>query len=904
MKKPELTSPLSLLVATIAMAAVPYLAVELCDVYFYTIIAISSYLVFHNIAEFFSVMVSFSIFGLGWYAYDQNKDRHSLFLSVAFLGIGLIDFMHTLGYAGMPAFVTPNVTNKATLFWVAVRLYSSVAFLLSAFVVTKSTSRLLTKPLLLTVVLALSGTVFTAVTFFPDVLPAAYIQGVGLTPFKKNTEYVIVLLMAIALAMYWRRLLRSGDQLIRYYLVAFVLCIFSELSFTLYKSAFDTYNMLGHIYKTVAFLVMYRGLFVASVQRPYDDLHQQRNMLSQIINSIPQAVFWKDLHGVYLGCNRVFARQGGVAEPVELIGKNDYAMPWGHESAVMYRADDQEVMTRNKAKYHIIEQLQNAAGETIWIDTTKIPLVNAAGQVSGVLGVFDDITARKRGDEELKQALLFNQQIIDSAQEGIIVYDRELCYRVWNPFMEKITGVPATDVLGKNVLEVFPFLKEAGVMERLATILQGGSSDTIEFAFDIPASGKKGWTEDRSAPLVNAAGDIIGVIGTVRDITESRKTEEQLHQAQKMESIGRLAGGVAHDFNNMLSVIMGNAELALLHIDPRHEVCANLKEIRHSAERSADLTRQLLAFARKQTVAPQLLDLNEAISKILKMLQRLIGEDVHLAWHAASNLWTVKVDPSQIDQILANLCVNARDAIKNSGIITIETENSRIDESYCATNSDAEPGEYVRITVSDNGEGMSPEIMSHIFEPFYTTKELGKGTGLGLATVYGIVRQNKGFINVYSEPGKGAAFAVYLPRSLEISVDHGLADEEIPFPHGTETILLVEDESTILIMTSMMLLKLGYTVLSAASPAEALRIAREFDGELQLLLTDVVMPGMNGKEVAELLHPLYPKMKRLFMSGYTSDVIATQGILAEGTHFIQKPFALAALAHKVREVLD
>jgi nitrogen-specific signal transduction histidine kinase/ActR/RegA family two-component response regulator len=395
------------------------------------------------------------------------------------------------------------------------------------------------------------------------------------------------------------------------------------------------------------------------------------------------------------------------------------------------------------------------------------------------------------------------------------------------------------------------------------------------------------------------------------DITERKRAEEekakleaQLQQAQKMESVGRLAGGVAHDFNNMLSAILGHAELALDQVDPARPLQAHLQEIQKAARRSADLTRQLLAFARKQTVQPKVLDLNETVESMLKMLQRLIGEDIQLTWQPEANLWPVRVDPSQIDQILANLCVNARDAISGVGKMTIETGNSALDEAYCAEHAGFSPGEYVRLTVSDDGCGMDRETLAHIFEPFYTTKGVGEGTGLGLATVYGIVKQNNGFINAYSEPGQGTTFTIYLPRQVakaEQAREEGPAE---PVARGHETILLVEDEPVILELTKMLLERLGYAVLAAGTPGEALRLARKQAGEIHLVMTDVVMPEMNGRDLAKNLLSLYPSLKRLFMSGYTANVIAHHGVLDPGVHFIQKPFSIKELADKVREALD
>ena len=377
-----------------------------------------------------------------------------------------------------------------------------------------------------------------------------------------------------------------------------------------------------------------------------------------------------------------------------------------------------------------------------------------------------------------------------------------------------------------------------------------------------------------------------------------------MFQAQKMESVGRLAGGVAHDFNNMLGVIIGRAEMALEQDVASDKLQHNLKEILKAGLRSADLTRQLLAFARKQTANPKILDLNDTISGTLKMLRRLIGEDIDLFWVPELDLWKVKIDPSQMDQILANLVVNARDAISGVGAITLRTENVVIDDSDRVETPEFIPGEYVLLTMGDTGVGMSEEVRENIFEPFFTTKELGKGTGLGLSTVYGIVKQNDGFIYVASELGKGATFKIYLPRfEAETSQDPPVKTAGKP-PTGTETILVVEDDEAILNLSKTILQHLGYTVLTAQTPVQAISLVREHAGELDLLITDVVMPEMNGRVLAEQLGALRQNLKCLYMSGYTADVIAHRGILDEGVNFIQKPFCSDDLAARVRQVLD
>ncbi|MDK2973395.1 MAG: two-component system, cell cycle sensor histidine kinase and response regulator CckA [Candidatus Sumerlaeota bacterium] len=404
-------------------------------------------------------------------------------------------------------------------------------------------------------------------------------------------------------------------------------------------------------------------------------------------------------------------------------------------------------------------------------------------------------------------------------------------------------------------------------------------------------------------------GDERHLFCVCRDITERkqaeaerRNLEKHLLHGQKLESIGRLAGGVAHDFNNMLQSILGFTDLALEEADPDSDMHDYLTEIEKAAQRSADLTRQLLAFARKQTASPVSLDLNAAVPDTIKLLRRLIGEGIKINWSPGNGLANVRIDPTQLDQILTNLTLNARDALEGEGRIDIETCSAVIDEDYCMRNAEAVPGDYTVLVVSDNGRGMDKHTAAHIFEPFYTTKQPGEGTGLGLATVYGIVKQNAGFINVYSEPGMGTTFRIHLPATTEVLAERAAPARGTPV-RGSETILLVEDEPMILSLGQRLLEGLGYKVLIAGDPAEALLLASNNTGKIDLLMTDVVMPGLNGRQLAQQITEMQPGVKCLYMSGYTANVIAHHGVLDEGVHFIQKPFTVQELGRKVRDVL-
>jgi PAS domain S-box-containing protein len=498
--------------------------------------------------------------------------------------------------------------------------------------------------------------------------------------------------------------------------------------------------------------------------------------------------------------------------------------------------------------------------------------------------------------------------LVESASEGIlVVQDERITYA--NPQALRFFAVSSGQIGSYYYLDFTHPDDLEMIKSRYRRLDAGETLENREIFRIIDTAGAWMWVEGYSNEITWGGKPARLIFLT--EVTKRKQAEEekdrlqaQLVQAQKMESVGRLAGGVAHDFNNMLGVILGHAELALDHAEGSEPLRASLTEIRSAARRSADLTRQLLAFARRQTVTPKVLDLNEAIAGMLQMLQRMIGEQVRLIWQPRADLWTVRMDPSQIDQILANLCVNARDAIPDVGTVHVLTDMASLDELDCANRPGFVPGDYVLLSVSDDGCGMDGDTMAHLFEPFFTTKGPGNGTGLGLATVYGAVKQNRGFIGVTSEPGRGTTVTIYLPRTTEGSA---LAVKPVASASGRlghETVLLVEDEAAILKLAATVLRHQGYCVHPAATPGEALRIAREHDGEIHLLVTDVIMPEMNGRDLAKSLIALHPRIKRLYMSGYTGDIIAQYGIVDEGMRFIQKPFSTKDFAARVRETLD
>ena len=519
-----------------------------------------------------------------------------------------------------------------------------------------------------------------------------------------------------------------------------------------------------------------------------------------------------------------------------------------------------------------------------------------------------NVLQRRRAVARLTESEEKFSRAFNDSPVSMAIRDLETnCYIEVNERCITTLGYTRTEVIGHSPQEI-GWVSEADMIELkpLLTNATGWRDRETQFRH------KDGRTIlcSYSAHAVRIAGRnrllsiMVDISAHKKAEAEREKLQAQLNQIQKMESIGRLAGGVAHDFNNMLTAIQINASLAREDAPPGSPSRESLDEILQCTRRSADLTQRLLAFARKQTIAPQVLDLNATVEGTLKMLHRLIGESIGLHWQPGPGLWPVKFDPGQADQVLTNLCVNARDAIKGIGNVTIRTQNTCFDAEFCAHHSGYSAGDYVQFTVSDDGSGMEKEVLDHLFEPFFTTKNIGQGTGLGLATVYGIVKQNQGFINVYSEPGHGTTFNIYLPRYSGNGELSKPTETLPPTSRGTETILLVEDEPSILRISKRSLENLGYTVIAAGSPLEAIELAAQHAGKINLLITDVVMPEMNGRDLTQKLLGLYPTIKCLYISGYTADVIARQGVLEQDIHFLQKPFTIQDLSRKVRASLN
>ncbi|MEW6347853.1 MAG: PAS domain S-box protein [Thermodesulfobacteriota bacterium] len=664
--------------------------------------------------------------------------------------------------------------------------------------------------------------------------------------------------------------------------------------------------------------------FVDSVNHAYEESDQDREMLERslelssqellqantelraLLKAIPDLVFRLDRDGTILNYEA-----GDPAHfylrPEELVGRQIQDVPVQH------------VGDQFRAAIERVRETKSGVSMEYWMmlhdldhcyEARLLPLLD-----NQIIVIIREVTEHKRAEqallesrqryrdlyEESERTGAFHRKLLDASPDAVVVYDIDGKPVYLSPAFTRLFGWTLDEVRGRTI-DFVPAENWPETRVLIDKVLRGEDFSDAETRrltktgeiIDVSVSG---------AVFFDLEGRPAGSVIHLRDITERKRLEEQLRQAAKMEAIGRLAGGVAHDFNNLLTVMLGYSKMLVQQLPKESPYYSKLVQVGNSAERAAALTRQLLAFSRKQVLEVRVLDLNAGISAIEDMLRRLIGEDIELTTVFSPNLGKIEADPVQIEQILVNLAANARDAMPSGGTLTIETNNVMLDEEYARTHSDVQSGSYVMLAVSDTGEGMNPETVSRVFEPFFSTKARGKGTGLGLSTVYGIAKQHNGHIYVYSEPGLGTTFKVYFPRIDQPAETLAGASSQYPEGVGKETVLIVEDEEVVREFAADALGMLGYCVLKACDPDEAMRVARLHESVIDLMLTDVVLPQMDGRSLFVLLSQTRPAMKVLYMSGYTDNAIVRRGVLDKAVHFLQKPFVMETLARKVREAL-
>ena len=639
------------------------------------------------------------------------------------------------------------------------------------------------------------------------------------------------------------------------------------------------------------------------------EAEQSLRQLSAAVEQSSASVMITDVAGNIEYVNPAFARLTGY-RPDEVKGQNPRILKSDRTPPETYEELWKTITAGREWRGELLNRKKN--GDLYWEYASISAIVNAEGRATHFLAVKEDITARKQAEEALAHERNLLDNVITTIPDNIYFKDPESRFIRINHAMARWFGLrDPNEAVGKTDGDFFgaEHAQQAHADEQ--RVMATGEPVVGQEEKETWPDGRITWVSTSKAPIRDAAGQIVGLVGVSRDITGRKRAEEELHQAQeqllqsqKIEAVGRLAGGVAHDFNNLLGVIIGYGEMAAAAIPPRHRARARLEHILTAAMQAADLTRQLLAFSRRQVLQPRVLDLKSVVMDTEKLLRRLIGEDVELVVRLAPEPSHVKVDPGQFAQVLMNLAVNARDAMPNGGVLTIETANLDVDPQYARAHAPIQPGRYVQLRVKDTGVGMDEAVRQRIFEPFFTTKPEGVGTGLGLSTVYGIVKQSGGYVWVESAPGRGATFTIHLPRVEGPEEPKGEPSDAKVRAKGAATVLVVEDQDNLRELICEILEDNGYSVLGARDAHEALSLVEDHPRGIDLLLTDVVMPGMSGHELVEQLKPRHPAMRVLYMSGYTSDVIAGRGVLEEGLHLIEKPFTSLALTRRVRQVLD
>jgi len=855
---------------------------------FLVVLSFFNFLLFHTLAEFFAITIAILMCVVAWHMYPFTRNNYLMYLGGGYFWIGVLDLLHALSYKGMGVFPDAINANIGTQFWIGTRFLEAILLLSSPWFLNHNFNRIRSFSLFGAVAVLIIASVLTGI--FPD----SFTEGKGLTTFKVNSEYLIIALLALSIYFLnkHRESLESG--IVNIIIVSIILTMCAELAFTFYISVYGISNLVGHIFKFFSFWLIFLAVVRTTLQEPFLVMSKG----ATTYDAIPDATMVIDDAGIIRQANNAACKLSGLEREV-LIGKKSHDLFHPENTlsgdCVVCRS------LKNNIELKIWELQIDAAGN--WFDFT-LSKISGVDNLEGTVEVIRDVTQRKSAEDKVKGLDILMNTIVENLPHILFVKDaKNHRYVEWNKAAEDLTGILKEDILGCTDYDLWPeeqaefFINKDDEVIRDRKLL-----DIPEEALLTEYNGTR-TLHTKKIPIYDDKGRAKYLLGISEDITEKLQTEAMLSRSQKMEAIGQMSGGISHDFNNQLGVISGYIEL-LSEFEFDDKKSKWIKEVKNATQRCIDLTRQLMIFSRSGDVEKNNVDVNDILEKMKPVIQSSLTPKITIEYYFANDLWLTEINEGAFQDVILNFVLNSHDAMPDGGTFIIETSNIVLDDAYAVINPNIEPGEYIQIMLSDSGEGMSKEVEEHIFEPFYTTKEVGKGTGLGLSMAYGFMHRYAGDIVVTSKVEIGTTFRLFLPRSKSSETDlkyhSSYVDQD--FPKGTETILVVDDEASLLNLAGYVLRALGYKVYCAECASDALVIL-EREKSIDLLFTDVVMPGgMNGYTLATQCVAMNPDIKVLVTSGFETKIEKQE--IEVNFKLIPKPYRRASLAEMVRKVLD
>jgi len=850
------------------------------------LISQKNFLLFHVLAELFAVVVAVIMSVVVWQMYPFTRNSFLMYLGSGYIWIAVLDTIHMLTYKGMNIFPAAD-GNSAVQFWVATRY-------LEAFLLITS-SWFLTNKLNFRSVFVSFGLVSLLIYYsiMSGYFPVAFIEGRGLTEFKVLSEYIIIAMLSLAIGLLWKRRSHISQNIIKLVITSVVLTMCAEMAFTLYIDLYGISNIVGHLFKFVSFWLIFIAMVRTTLHEPFSAMAKS----SSTYDAIPDATIVVDHEGVIYQANQAACNLVNV-EKKDLIGEKSHRWFHGSDTGSENCLICKNSRDGNKIYAYEIKDEKNER----WLDFTLSP-VGDATEYGGMVEVIRDITRKKTTEQELVDVNELKNSIVENLPAMLFVKRAgDHRYVEWNKAAEEITGLTRREMLGKNDFDFFTEDEAQFYVSMDKKVLsEGVLHDIPEETIHTKFKGIR-LLHTRKIPIYNQKGEASYLLGISQDITENKETEEMIRRSQKMEAVGQLSGGVAHDFNNQLGIVTGYLEFLKEFLKDEEKQKGWVESARKAAYRCVELTRQLMLFSRTKSPEKSSVDVNGVITNIEDIIEKSVTPEINILYQLEVNLWPAMLDEGELGDAIINILINARDAMEQGGSIIIRTSNVYLDDEVMIANQGAKPGEYLMLEIQDNGTGMSEEVLEHIYEPFFTTKPVGSGTGLGMSMVYSFVQRCDGIIKVDSTEGVGTSIKIYIPRAEEeASFSRSNIDPQriIKLPDGKETVLVVDDETDLLNLTGEYISSLGYKIYKADNAYDAIEILKQED--VSLVFSDIVMPGgMNGYDLAALINKDYPLVKVLLSSGY-------MGKSSRGDYkgvIINKPYTKQQIAHEIRAALD